>query len=47
MKKILLVGGGGYIGTLMMEEYSKNKNISQVNSLDWLIYKSQKINKKL
>jgi nucleoside-diphosphate-sugar epimerase len=47
MKKILLIGGGGYIGTLMTEEYSKNKNISQVNSLDWLIYKSQKINKKL
>lgn len=47
MKKILLVGGAGYIGSLMIDEYSKKKKILQVNSLDWLIYKSQKINKKI
>ncbi len=46
-KNILLIGGGGYIGTSMMDDYSKNTKISKINCIDRLIYKSQNIDKKI
>ena len=47
MKKILLIGGAGYVGTSMMNEYLNNSKVSKINCLDRLIYVNQKFNKKL
>lgn len=46
-KNLLLIGGAGYIGSSMMRDYIKNKNITGINCLDKLIYSNQTIDKKI
>ena len=47
MKNILLVGGAGYIGSVLADYFLKNKKISKIFIVDNLIYEGQKFNQKL
>ena len=35
MKKILVTGGGGYIGTLLVDSLLKNNEVTVVDTLVW------------
>ena len=47
MKNLLLVGGAGYIGSVLADYFLKNKKVSKIFIIDDLIYKNQKFNEKL
>ena len=44
MKNLLLVGGAGYIGSVLANYFIKNQDISKIFIIDDLIYENQRIN---
>jgi nucleoside-diphosphate-sugar epimerase len=47
MKTLLLIGGGGYIGSVLIDYFIKNKKINKIYVIDDLIYNNQSFNNKL